>query len=86
MAKDYIDKDRTIPLELKEEGAYLVICRGDNLFTSALVLVTPLEMEVQEDNVSGRVRANVINATNQQYVPEVHVKGNRFGRLGVSLR
>jgi uncharacterized protein YfaS (alpha-2-macroglobulin family)/tetratricopeptide (TPR) repeat protein len=72
--KDYLDKDRTIPLSLPDEGAYLVICRGDDLFTSALVLVTPLEVQVQEDATSGRVRANVINAHSGQYVPEVHVK------------
>ncbi|TWU38825.1 Outer membrane protein assembly factor BamD [Novipirellula aureliae] len=72
--KDYVDKDRTIQLDIAEEGAYLVICRGDDLFTSALALVTPLEVEVQEDAVSGRVRANVINSQDKQYVPEVHVK------------
>jgi len=72
--KDYVDKQRTIQLDLKEEGAYLVICRGDDLFASALTLVTPLEIEVQEDSQSGRVRANVINTQDKQYVPEVHVK------------
>ena len=34
--KDYIVKTREIPLPLKEEGTYHVICRGDNLFTSGL--------------------------------------------------
>ena len=72
--KDYVDKKRTVKLALKDEGAYLVICRGDDLFTSALALVTPLKIEVQEDAVSGRVRANVINAVADRYVPEVHVK------------
>ena len=38
------------------------------------MLVTPLEVQVQEDATSGRVRANVINAHSGQYVPEVHVK------------
>ncbi|MGI9457582.1 MAG: tetratricopeptide repeat protein [Aeoliella sp.] len=72
--KDYVDKERTIELDLDEEGAYLVICRGDDLFASALALVTPLEIEVQEDATGGRVRANVINTKVEQYVPEVHVK------------
>ena len=72
--KDYLDKERKFSLDLKEEGAYLVICRGDNLFASALVLITPLEIEVQEDATSGRVRANVINSDTHQYVSEVHVK------------
>jgi len=72
--KDYVDKTRTIALKLKDEGAYLVICRGDDMFTSALTLVTPLKIEVQEDATSGRVRANVINAVTKAYVPEVHVK------------
>jgi hypothetical protein len=72
--KDYIDKEQKIKLDLNEEGAYLVICRGDDLFTSALALVTPLEIEVQQDAVSGRVRANVINDREKEYVAEVHVK------------
>jgi hypothetical protein len=72
--KDYVDQKRKITLDLKEEGAYLVICRGDDLFSSALTLITPLKIEVQEDAVSGRVRANVIDALTRQYVPEVHVK------------
>ena len=72
--KDYIDKTREIPLPLTKEGAYLVICRGDNLFTSGLILVTPLEIEVQEDTVSGRVRVNVRDAVVGNYLPKVHVK------------
>jgi hypothetical protein len=72
--KDYSDREKTVALDVEEEGAYLVICRGDNLFTSGMILVTPLKIEVQEDAVAGRVRANVINAVSGAYVPEVHVK------------
>ena len=72
--KDYVDKETIARLGVKGEAAYLVICRGDDLFTSGVVLVTPLKIEVQEDAVSGRIRANVIDAVSGQYVPEVHVK------------
>ncbi|MDP6439759.1 MAG: MG2 domain-containing protein [Candidatus Brocadiia bacterium] len=72
--KDYIDKEETTGLALEEEGAYLVICRGDDLFASGMVLITPLKIEVQEDATSGRVRAHVIDAVEKKYVPEVHVK------------
>ena len=72
--KDYVEKDRAIPLALKDEAAYLVICRGDDLFTSGMVLVTPLKIEVQEDTASGRVRANVLDTAKGGYRPEVHVK------------
>jgi hypothetical protein len=72
--KDYVDKEKVTSLKLKDEGAYLVICRGDDLFTSALVLITPLKIEVQEDGPAGLVRANVIDAVKGGYVPEVHVK------------
>ncbi len=72
--KDYVDKERKTTLKLKDEGAYLVICRGDDLFASGLVLITPLKIEVQEDATSGRVRANVIDAVEGGYVSEVHVK------------
>jgi alpha-2-macroglobulin len=71
---DYVGKERAIPLSLKDEAAYLVICRGDDLFTSAMVLITPLKIEVQEDPASGRVRANVLDTVKGGYRPEVHVK------------
>ncbi len=72
--KDYIDKSREIALPLTEEGAYLVICRGDNLFASGLILITPLEIDVQESTVSGRVRVNVRDAVAGKYQSKVHVK------------
>ena len=72
--KDYVEKEHAIPLALKDEAAYLVICRGDDLFASAMVLITPLKIEVQEDKVSGRVRANVLDTAKGGYRPEVHVK------------
>ena len=72
--KDYIEKRRTADLGLEDEGAYLVICRGDDLFTSGLVLITPLTIEVQEDTTSGRIRANVINDDTGQRPANVHVK------------
>jgi alpha-2-macroglobulin len=61
-------------LPLKDEGAYLVVCRGDDLHASGLALVTPLAVEVQEDAASGRVRTTVKDAAAGRYVPEVHVK------------
>jgi uncharacterized protein YfaS (alpha-2-macroglobulin family)/outer membrane protein assembly factor BamD (BamD/ComL family) len=72
--KDYVEKEKAARLALKDEGAYLVICRGDDLFASGLVLVTPLKMEVQEDNQSGQVRANVLDAVKGGYRAGVHVK------------
>ena len=72
--KDYTDKVQPIDLSLTEEGAYLVICRGDGLFTSGLVLITPLRIEVQEDQISGRVRVNIKNKNTGNYAAKVHVK------------
>jgi uncharacterized protein YfaS (alpha-2-macroglobulin family)/TolA-binding protein len=72
--KDYVEKEKTIPLNLKDEAAYLVICRGDDLFASGMVLITPLKIDVQEEGASGRVRVNVLDAVKGGYRPEVHVK------------
>jgi alpha-2-macroglobulin len=79
--KDYRDRVRELPLPLKDEGAYLVVCRGDDLHASGLVLVTPLKVEVREEPSSGEVRATVKNVTKDSYVPEVRVKviGTRNG-------
>lgn len=60
-------------LPLKDEGAYLVVCRGENLYTSGLVLVSPLGLEIQEDE-SGRVRVTVKDTTTDSYLHKVHVK------------
>lgn len=72
--KDYRDRKQEMALPLKEEGAYLVVCRGENLYTSGLVLVTPLKLEIQEDKVSGRVRVTVKDTAKDRYIHDVHVK------------
>jgi hypothetical protein len=72
--KDYRDRKRGLAMPLKEEGAYLVVCRGENLHASGLVLVTPLAVEVQEEVASGRVRTTVKDLTTGKYVDDVHVK------------
>ena len=72
--KDYRDLVKKAKLPLKEEGAYLVICRGDNLFTSGMVLVTPLKLEIQESPGAGSLRVNVRDTVKDGYLANVHVK------------
>ena len=71
---DYRDRSTKLALPLKEEGAYLVVARGEDLHASGLVLVTPLAVEVQEDAVSGRVRTTVKDVKANRYVHNVQVK------------
>ncbi len=76
---DYRDRTHTLPWssiarQRMEEGAYLVVCRGDDRYASGLVLVTPLAVEVQEDAVSGRVRTTVKHSGEDRYLRGVHVK------------
>ncbi len=71
---DYRDRTTKLALPLKDEGAYLVVARGDDLHASGLVLVTPLAVEVQEDPVSGRVRTTVKDVKTDRYVHNVQVK------------
>ena len=71
---DYDDRSKTIELPLTKEGAYLVMIRGDNLYTSGIVLVTPLELEVLEEPASGRVRISVRDARTRELLPKVGVK------------
>jgi uncharacterized protein YfaS (alpha-2-macroglobulin family)/TolA-binding protein len=72
--KDYRDKTRKLALPLKDEGAYLVVCRGNDLHASGLVLVSPLTVDVQEETSSGLVRTTVKDTRKDSYLPEVHVK------------
>ncbi|MDA1163737.1 MAG: tetratricopeptide repeat protein [Planctomycetota bacterium] len=71
---DFRDRTQELKLPLKEEGAYLVVCRGENLYTSGLVLVSPLQLEIQEDSTSGRVRVTVKDSVQDRYLKNVLVK------------
>lgn len=72
--KDYRDCVRKLDLPLTQVGAYLIVCRGEDLHASGMVLVSPIELQMQEDSESGRVRATVRNAMTGSFVPDVHVK------------
>jgi uncharacterized protein YfaS (alpha-2-macroglobulin family)/TolA-binding protein len=72
--KDYRDRDKALELPLKDEGAYLIVARGENLHTSGLALVTPLVVEIQEEKQSGRVRTTVKDTMADKYISDVHVK------------
>ena len=71
--KDYDVKKKELTLPVKEEGAYLAIVRGDNLFTSGLVLISPLKLEVKE-NQEGSVRVNVADAASGKALADAEVK------------
>lgn len=81
--RDYRDRTKKLPLLLKDEGAYVVVARADDLYASGLVLITPLTLDVQEDVVSGRVRATVRNVVTERYVAQAQVRvlGTRTGEF-----
>lgn len=64
----------TVQLELVNAGAYLVICRGEDRFSSGLVLVSDLELEVDEDPRSGRLRVQVLDVASGSYLRDVDVR------------
>ena len=53
--QDYRDRKRKLSLPLAKEGAYLVVCRGEDRYATGLVLVTPLVLEVTENLEAGQV-------------------------------
>ena len=71
---DYDDKSKSIDLPLAKEGAYLTMIRGDNLYSSGIVLVTPLEMEVLEEAAVGRARIVVRDAHTKEFLSKVQIK------------
>lgn len=73
-APSYDMGSRTIPLPLDHDGAYLVMLKGDNLYASGVVLVSPMELEVLEDPPAGRVRVTVRDARTHAFEPHVQVK------------
>ena len=48
--------------------------RGDDRYTSGILLVSPLELQVLEEAGSGRVRVTVRDARTKAFVPKVQVK------------
>jgi len=71
---DFQDKVRPLDLPMKDEGAFLVIVRGGNLFASGIVLVTDLELDVTEQAAGGLLRVTARDASTGARVPEVQVK------------
>ncbi|WP_395742639.1 MG2 domain-containing protein [Prosthecobacter sp.] len=71
--QDYAWKKRSIDLPLKDEGAYLVICRGDSQMTSSLVLLTTLEMESHEDAENGSVHVQLHDTVRNAYVADAEI-------------
>lgn len=70
---DYAWKKRSIELPLKDEGAYLVICRGDSQMTSGLVLLTTLELETHEDATNGSIRVQLRDTVRSAYVADADI-------------
>ena len=71
---DYGDKAKSIDLPLTKDGAYLVMLRGDNLYTSGIVLVSPIEIEVLEDPGDSRVRVTARDVQTKDFLSKVQVK------------
>jgi hypothetical protein len=71
---DYDDRSKSIDLPLTKEGAYLTMIRGENLYASGIVLVSPMEMEVLEEAENGRARIAVRDARTKEFLPKVQVK------------
>lgn len=78
--RDYRDRERELKLPFQKEGAYLVVCRGESFYTSGMVVVSPLTLEVQEDAASGRVRVTIRDSSGK-FIKGVEVKviGSRNG-------
>lgn len=64
----------TVKLRFDQPGAYLVICRGDELHTSGLVLVSDIELEIEEDGAPGRLRIQALDRKEESFVRDVDVR------------
>ncbi len=82
-ATAWTDHTLEVALPMKDEGAYLVIARGDDLFTSGLVLITALKLDVREDANAGSVRVNVLSAADGKYVADAEVKAIASGSADI---
>ena len=69
-------EERVTPLDLPlaDEGAYLVLIRGGELYASGVVLVSPLDLEVTRPAGGDRVRILVRDARTGAGVPDALVQ------------
>ena len=81
--REYRDRDTALTIPLTQDGAYLVVLRSGSRYVSGMLLRSNLEVEVQEDDLSGRVRVNVLDARTGRYVSQARVKvvGSDDGRI-----
>ncbi len=71
---DYADHEQKLALPIKKEGAYLVVCRGEDLYASGLLLISPLEIEQRVDAASGQIRVFVKDAVAGHYAGDAQIK------------
>jgi tetratricopeptide (TPR) repeat protein len=72
--KDYKDMTREISLPLEDKGAYMAVVQGEAAGCTGMILVTDLNLDVQEETASGRVRVNVKDRESGAFVKNVYVK------------
>ncbi len=71
---EFEPKTIEVPITVKNAGAYLVMARSGDLFSSGVLLVSPLSLEVVEDQSNGRARATLRDARSKSPVSRVEVK------------
>ena len=71
-AEDHRWSDEVIPLPVKAKGVYLVVARSGDLEASSVVLISDVQIEVQE--VDGSVRIYATDRATGAPLPEVYVK------------
>jgi hypothetical protein len=71
---EYRDGTTKVTLPLDKEGAYLVVAKGASIETSGLVVVSTLDLEVQEDAGAGRLRVTVHTEGKERFAADAHVK------------
>ena len=81
--REYRDQITNLKIPLDRDGAYLVVLKSPTRYISGMLLRSNLDIQVQEDSISGRVRVNVLDRRSGRYVSKAHVKvvGSGDGRI-----
>jgi tetratricopeptide (TPR) repeat protein len=72
--KDYKEMTKKLELPLGEKGAYMLVVQGEGAGCTGMALIADLDLEVQEDTTSGRVRVNVKDKETGEFLKNVYVK------------
>ena len=88
--KQYTPQTKELPLPIEEVGAYLLVFKGEDVESSAILIKSDLKVDMLEADAGGKIRVSILDK-DKNYVPEVRMhfidaNGSNYVNLETDLR